>query len=1322
MQCNQRLPVLITGYVKLQSTTGETYFVRVFFDPGSEVNLMTEKLARMLKLKRVRFDVEMKGSTGRKFYESGIVTTGVQPWFDQSERIKFMTQFMTMKQLPQTNPFEFDKNIPEFSDLILADPEFNKSSQFHLLLGIEFWSSIIREHIVFSTTGLCAQKTVFGYVVFGSINQSEHNSLSAVVMRLTIEEKQMSILNQLLTRFWELSDPSENSYTVAEERAERYFSETVQRDADGRFTVRIPFIDGDLSLGDSKEIAKQRLKQLERRFNRNSGLREKYNEFMEEYLELGHMREATTCEQRANGYYIPHHSVIKRFRVVFDASCATSNGKSANDIQLAGPNRQEHLSVIIMRFRFHKIVFSTDVRKMFRQFKMHPEDLNFQKILWRFSANDDIKEYVLLTVTYGMKSSPFLAIRCMIELANMSKERFPLAARATELERYMDDYFSGADTDDEVVRLYEELREMLAQFGLELGKWKTNSPKLLERINCDFDNVELSDEYASVLGLNWCPRSDCFTFKVELAKIDASSVTKRHVVSEISKLYDPNGYLGPVIVRAKLFIQKLWILKLEWNDVLSEILFKQWKDFYEQLIILNDVCIPRWLQTTTNRRIELIGFADASMKAYGAVIYVRTLDENNIWCTLLTAKSRVAPLKTISIPRLELCAADLLSSLMFEVRERCGLKYVPYYLFTDSTITLQWIQKESTIFKQFVANRVANIQRNTKQECWFHVTTERNPADLLSRGLSVLELKHSNLWWQGPDFLSESHEKWPNKVPEATSEQMNSCMGEYKASVFSIVGVVRSMKDCLTMEGKPLIELYKSLGKVVRITAYVRSWLVRIRTKPAERSIGFSDEELNFALEYWIRFTQYSHFAREIRTMKTHGNYPAKSDLLPLKPFFGKDGLLRVWGRIENADVSYDERHPIIIPAHSHFARLLMLEAHFKTKHGNIQAMMHYVRAKYWVIQSKRAALKVVKSCVRCIRYAQINQEQLMSDLPKERLTVAPPFTYCGVDHFGPVKLKRFEGRCKTIVQGYVAVFVCMTTKMIHLECCSDLTTEKFIWALTRFSSVYRVPKVMMSDNGRTFVGAKNELKRIAESWQTTEMRDWITGNDIQWKFITPRGPNQGGLWEAAVKSTKYHMKRIIGMQQLTYERYQTILAGVSAVLNSRPLVPLSSDPFDLNFLTPAHAVQGCRRVQPLTRNLSHSSMSEIKHHRAMDKMKMDFWNAFRKDYLSILQTRYKWNTVDENLRSGDFVIVKEDNLPPGQWCVARIIEVYPGSDGLVRNVRVQTAQSECDRPVRNLVKLPFNDEAIEDDDVPEIENDDMPAIEEQPFQQTELD
>lgn len=268
-----------------------------------------------------------------------------------------------------------------------------------------------------------------------------------------------------------------------------------------------------------------------------------------------------------------------------------------------------------------------------------------------------------------------------------------------------------------------------------------------------------------------------------------------------------------------------------------------------------------------------------------------------------------------------------------------------------------------------------------------------------------------------------------------------------------------------------------------------------------------------------------------------------------------------------------------------------------------------------------------------------------------------------------------------------------MTTKMIHIECVSDLTTARFLWALERLASVYQMPARMFSDNAKTFEGAANELSDIVESWKTSEMEKFLTMKGLQWKFITPRAPNQGGLWEAAVKSAKHHMKRVLTNQILTFERYQTLFAKISSVLNSRPLVPLSDNPKDLNYLTPSHAVIGERIVQPLSNNLSEVPINRLKQQKVLDKIQQDFWTVWRKEYIGTLQNRYKWKVTERNLRIGDLVLLKEDNVPPGVWPVARVVEVYPGADGLVRSVKIVTPKSELVRPICKLVWIPFEDQ-----------------------------
>lgn len=413
--------------------------------------------------------------------------------------------------------------------------------------------------------------------------------------------------------------------------------------------------------------------------------------------------------------------------------------------------------------------------------------------------------------------------------------------------------------------------------------------------------------------------------------------------------------------------------------------------------------------------------------------------------------------------------------------------------------------------------------------------------------------------------------------------------------------------------------------------------------------------------------------------------------------FIDEHSIMRLRGRIANANVSYDEKFPIIIPARCHFVRLLMRKAHIVTLHGNVQSMLHYIRTKYWVIGAKRAAASYVNKCVKCKRYKSEDKAQLMGDLPRERVSCVQPFRFCGVDFFGPINLKRFSGRCRSIDKGYVAVFICMSTKIIHLECVSDLTSIRFLWALSRLMAIYGTPAKMFSDNGKTFVGAANILSDVMNSWKSDEVDNFLTTIGIQWRFICPRAPFRGGLWEAAVRCTKYHLKRVLSDHLLTFEQYQTLLAKIAFVLNSRPLVAESDDPSILNYLTPTHAMRGCTVMQPLSRNYDDVPLNRVTQQALLDKLQQEFWRGFRKDYLCTLQNRYKWNRKEENLKVDDFVLLKEDNVAPATWPIARITEAYTDKDGLVRTVKLRTPKSDLIRPVQRLVKLPIQKEHQEE-------------------------
>lgn len=440
-----RFSVLATGYIRLHDNSEKTTHVRVLFDSGAESNLMEEQLIRSMNLKLCQSYMSIEGITGDTIPTMGVVDVKFSPWFEQNNEYSLRKPFFVLKTLPVMQRTDILNEVPAFKELLKADPHYHCAGKVQMVLGVDVWAEIVKGAVIKDKRGLCAENTTFGYVIYGSmekIGPARSNVTKTCVVQTTAQEDLEGQLDCLIRNFWELEESTNvPSVSQADLRAEENFANTTRRDKSGRYVVTLPLIEQP-QLGDSRAVAMNRFHQLERRLERNLELRDKYDDFMRQFIELNHMRLATRAEIKQDGYHIPHHPITKRFRVVFDAGCPSTNGLSVNDIQLSGPNLQEELPIILIRFRMHRYVLSADIKKMFRQIKMSAEHLKYHKIFWRFHRNEPIKEYVLLTVTYGMKSSPYLAIRTMLQIARDYEGKYPLASQATVTQRYMDDYMS----------------------------------------------------------------------------------------------------------------------------------------------------------------------------------------------------------------------------------------------------------------------------------------------------------------------------------------------------------------------------------------------------------------------------------------------------------------------------------------------------------------------------------------------------------------------------------------------------------------------------------------------------------------------------------------------------------------------------------------------------------------------------------------------------------------------------------------------------------------------------------------------------------------
>ncbi|GFR04352.1 integrase catalytic domain-containing protein [Trichonephila clavata] len=510
------------------------------------------------------------------------------------------------------------------SNVHLADPTFNTSNSIDALLSADIFFDILKDGKYKLDNGnLILQNTEFGYIISGNTSRFSSGSLHCGLIT-----KDFETLNDTLKSFWEIEEIVPTKFVSDElKKCDEHFLKTMARDTNGRFCVEMPMKDNDIELGQSKSTAIRRLKLLERRFVREPHIKDKYVEFLQEYEDLDHMQRVKE-EEPGLHYYIPHHAVIRpeskstKLRVVFDASCKSSNGNSLNDFLLKEGTIQPDLFDILLRFRKYVVAFSSDIKKMFRQIKVQEHQQDFLRILWRPSPEEDIVSYRLKTVTYGVKPAPYLATRCLLQLAHEGKNKYPLATPVIENSTYMDDILSGADDITTAKEMQRQLIGLMKEGCFHLYKWSANSEELLKDVpteNKEFLFNE-NDELVKTLGLSWRPREDTFMYQMNLQEVPVT-ITKRTVLSFISKLYDPLGLLQPIIIKAKMMIQKIWLLKIDWDQNLPREEIENFQRYVAELHQLKDLKIPRCILLKDSVTVQLIGFADASAQAYGACLY-----------------------------------------------------------------------------------------------------------------------------------------------------------------------------------------------------------------------------------------------------------------------------------------------------------------------------------------------------------------------------------------------------------------------------------------------------------------------------------------------------------------------------------------------------------------------------------------------------------------------------------------------------------------------------------------------------------------------------
>lgn len=1108
-----------------------------------------------------------------------------------------------------------------------------------------------------------------------------------------IRNQESSDLDCLVRRFWEMEEPNSADRAKPDEKeAEKTAAETLSF-TNSRYSIGIPWKSSKPDLPNNYEMALGRLQKTEKRLQKTSSVTIAYKEVIQKYLEKGYIRKVDTEEATPEQvWYLPHFPVVRsdrattKCRIVFDAS-AKYKGISLNDAINQGPKLQNDLCHILHRFRRDRVAVICDVAEMYLQVELLPQDRPYHRFLWRdldLSRKPDVYEFN--RVVFGVNSSPFLAQYVAQHHARQMMQTHPLGARTVLENTYMDDSMDSVVDEEAGIQLYRQIADVWRTAGMYARKWLSNSTEVLQHIPPEDRATELNlvlEDTPSIktLGILWNAKEDEFTFKGNPP--EDHRITKRSFLRKVATLFDPLGFLAPFTIRARTILQEMWTTGIDWDDDVPTSIEKKVRNWFSELKKLDSVRIPRCLKAEPlATSTTLHTFVDASNIAYGSVVYVRHVYQSgNISCRLVATKSRVAPLKAVSIPRLELAGAVLGLRLALSVAEALEISPRDVTFWSDSMDVLYWIRGRSRQFKPFVANRVGEIQSFTDPSQWRYVPTKENPADTITRGANIDSLVSDSKWWNGPEYLHKEDACWPeNKLADYcdaqsevkkkywTPEAENDCTTEQ--TLVTTNQVTPDKIDRL----QPL--RYSDWRKLVRTTALVQRFIDNCRNPPRQQRKGeLSLEELQEAEIVWIKVAQEESFQDEMKALRRKKELPNGSKLLPLKPVVDETGVIRSSGRIQYADhLPYDTRCPIILPRKHHVTELLIKDFHEKAMHGGTNLVLANMSARYWLMSGREAIREWERKCAVCRRKKATPAVPIMAPLPDVRVKKSMrAFSESATDFGGPFLIK--QGRGKVQQKRYLCLFTCLATRAVHLEVAYGLDTDSFLNAFYRMASRRGLPEVMWSDNGTNFVGGNNELKELVRQLDKDRIQKSAANRGVSWHFNPPLAPHFGGAHEIMIKAAKKAIYAILASADITEEEFHSAVVGAEGLINSRPLTYQSANPEDLIPLTPNHFLHGQIGGQFAPETVDTTAFNPKRRWRRVQELVRHFWHRWLQEWVPGLNARRKWQKERQNLKIGDVVVIVSADNPRARWPLGRVTATYPGRDGVVRVVDVRVGK-----------------------------------------------
>ena len=1056
-----------------------------------------------------------------------------------------------------------------------------------------------------------------------------------------------------------------------------------------------------VNLPDNREMALQQLKYTKKKLIKDENYRKGYTEFMTRLIKMGYARKVPKSKIKERAWYAPHHGVIhpvkKKIRPVFNCS-SEKDGISLNKRLIQGPDPANSLIGVLLRFRKGKIAFTADIETMYYQVRIPEEHFKFLRFFWwedeELSGEPD--EFEMCVHPFGAISSKGCVIFALHRTAFDNQEKYGKEALETLLQNfYIDDLLKSLDQEDEVIKLISNVNGMCEAGGFNLTKYICANTNVMNSIppekrasvleTQDIDNESSSE---SALGVQWRVNEDVLGFRVDFNHDDG---TRRGCLSTIHRIKDPLGLAAPFLLKGRKLLQKLAVEGVSWDEKLSETDKREWKKWCCDLKLLNQLKIPRCYKAKKMTNVvdaTLHCFSDASFTGYGVACYLRCVDtEGNVQVSLVMGKARVSPMKPTTVPRLELTAAAVAAKIAALVVEELKWENLETFYWVDNKIVLGYIYNKTRRYKVFVANRVNVITEYTGGINWNYVETKDNPADFASRGISPKEVNKVETWLQGPSFLQQREEKWRVLVPEIEEVEEDV---EVK-----IEKVVHAAKVKVKSVLEKFEERISSWHRMKRVLA----WVLRIVKLWHKKEVVDMNEELAVTeiqeaetmITKWVQKRSFHDEMKIVRTGRDQKTKKKQGKLWKLDPFIDEKGVLRVGGRLCNAEEPEDFKFPIIIPKQTVYTKRVVEWHHKKIEHRGKHTTIGEMReAGYWVVNSSKEVGAVVFRCVRCKWLRGKLEGQKMANLPRNRISIEPPFTYCGVDLFGPIKIR--EGRKE--LKRYGVLFTCLSMRAVHVEIAATLETDSFIMALGRFTARRGQVREIRCDNGSNFEGAENELKKAVEEMDHEKVSAYLTeqgGDWVRWDKNTPYASHMGGAWERQIRTIKGVLMALMksSPRLLDEETLRTFLTEAEGIVNSRPLtVENLLDPESKPLCPNQILTMKSKLVLPPPGEFQEADWYCRKRWRIAQHLANNFWTRWRKEYLQLMQNRQKWAESKRNFRVGDVVLLKEEGVVRGQWPMGRVVEVYPSEDGLVRSISVKTGKSTYKRPIHKVVLL----------------------------------